>query len=180
MTVSAIQKSDNRPKRINYLEAAAAGAIVGYSLKYILPITSQEKDENFKSALKEIRTEAETAKQEAINDIRKDHSAPCSDEFLRMYDNKEIKFSKVKSLNESKSRHILNLITKVNDNARESIRVEKRALIARTKDIRPTHVFIFTGIIIGLIITATYNLMKAMAKSKAEAKAQNQTQQNIK
>lgn len=172
MAVSAVKNSNNQ-KRVSYLESTTVGVLAGYSLKYILPITSHERDENYKAALKAIKENARATKLEEINAIKQNPSAPCSDVFLRMYNNKSIKISKIKSLQESSARHVLNLITRINDNVREAMNVEKRALIAKTKDIRPAHIFIIAGGAVGLLIAATFNIGRKIAKDKAENKTEN-------
>lgn len=167
MAVSAVKNSD-RPKRISYLESTVAGILTGYALKYILPVTSQEKDEHYIAALKTIKKDAKAAKLEEIAEIKKNPSAPCSDIFLKMHNNQELKISKIKSLKESSARHVLNIITRINNNAREAMNIEKRALIAKTKDIRPTHIFIIIGGAIGLLIATTVNIGREIAKNKAK------------
>lgn len=176
MAVSAVKNSD-RPKKISYLESTAAGILVGYSLKYLLPITSQEKDEHYKSALRKIKENVRINKLEEINALKQNPSAPCSDVFLKMYDDKQINISKVKSLQESSARHILNIITRINNNAREAMNIEKRALIAKTKDIRPAHIFIIVGGALGLLTATTINIGREIAKNKADNKAANQITQ---
>lgn len=176
MAVSAVKNSNN-PKRVSYIESTAAGALVGYSLKYLLPITSQEKDEHYKTALKKIKENVRINKLDEINNLKQNPSMPCSDIFLNMHENKQINVSKVKSLQESSARHILNIITRINNNAREAMNIEKRALIAKTKDIRPAHIFIIIGGALGLLIATTINIGREIAKNKAENKAANQVVQ---
>lgn len=177
MAVSAVKNSD-RPKRISYLESTVAGVLAGYALKYILPVTSQEKDEHYIAALKTIKANARGAKLEEIAEIKKNPTSPCSDLFLKMHNNKEIKISKIKSLQESSARHILNIITRINNNAREAINIEKRALIAKTKDIRPTHIFIIIGGAVGFLLATTVNIGREIAKNKAKNKTENQVAQS--
>lgn len=172
MTVSAVKNRD-KPKRISYLESTAAGILVGYSLKYFLPVTSQEKDEHYKAALKKIKENVRANKLDEINKLKQNPSTPCSDIFLNMHKNKQINVSKIKSLPESSARHILNIITRINNNAREAMNIEKRALTAKTKNIRPAHIFVIVGGALGLLIAATVNIGREIAKNKAKNKAQN-------
>lgn len=164
MAVSAVKNSNQR--RVSYLESTVTGVLLGYSLKYLLPITTHEKDEHYKAELKRIKENTRANKLSEINNLKQNPSAPCSDLFLRMYNKKEIKVSKIKSLQESSARHVLNIITRINDTAREAMNIEKRALIAKTKDIRPAHIFVIIGGTVGLLIAATINIGREIAKNK--------------
>jgi len=56
MVVSPVQNNNNN--KVSYVKSAAIGALAGYSLKYLLPITSQEKDEVFISEMNKIKAKA--------------------------------------------------------------------------------------------------------------------------
>jgi len=58
MAVSPVQNNSN--KNVSYAKSAAIGALVGYSSKYLLPISSQEKDDSFVSEMTKIKVNAKS------------------------------------------------------------------------------------------------------------------------
>jgi hypothetical protein len=107
MAITPVQNNKNEP---SYVKSMAIGALAGYSLKYLLPLTSQEKDDTFKSKLGEIKT-------------------------------------------------------KTGKNTLKEIEAE-RSLIAITKSLRPTEVFVFLGIIVAMVFACIANINRGLSQEK--------------
>lgn len=54
MAISAIRNNKDTAPRGGYISAIIAGSAVGYSLKYLIPLTRDEKDGEYKLALRKI------------------------------------------------------------------------------------------------------------------------------
>lgn len=66
MEIGAIQ-SKNKPQQVSYIKAGLIGAGAGYSLKYILPITKQERDDQskiFKISADDFKSQSKLAQAE--------------------------------------------------------------------------------------------------------------------
>lgn len=120
MAVSAIQNDKSNSPRGGYISSIIAGSAVGFSLKYLIPLTPDEKDEEYKLALAKINQK---------NNL-------VEDSFLSISNKKEL------------------------DN--------------KVKRIRPTHIFVITGLVVGLVIAFTNNVRHI----KAAEKAQKQNEKN--
>lgn len=169
MAVSAVQKNQNKPHKINYAGAAVVGAIGGYSLKYLSPLTAQEKnDDYYKYRLNKIKSEAKLAKEAKLIEIRNAKDCPDVDQFIKMYDNQQLKASKIKALKEPLSYQVLNLVRMVNNEARETIIQGKKDLKASIKDIRPTKTFVLLGMGISLLTALACNVSREMSKNSRE------------
>ncbi|MDD3437482.1 MAG: hypothetical protein PHC64_10060 [Candidatus Gastranaerophilales bacterium] len=107
MAVNAV-RNDGNHKKTSYLKSIVIGGITGYALKYAIPITPQEMDDDFNARLGQIKESAKSFKP------------PEADEFINS---------------------------------------GKRALIAEIKDIRPTGIFLLTGICAGALMALINNIM---------------------
>lgn len=166
MAVSAVH-NDNNYGKMSYISSTALGGLSGYCLKYMIPIAPQEKDDEYKSALKEINRQSKSAKNVEIEKIKLSSAElESADEFIRMYNNKTLTSSNIRKLDENVRKNVLGLFNRVQNSAKEAGASEKRAFIARIKDIRPTSVFVLTGVLIGMTIAFMNNLSKMIAKNK--------------
>lgn len=158
--VQNTQKSSNS-SRISYFKAASLGALASYSLKYIMPITAQEKDENYKAALKEVSVKAKNEKLKEISKLRAYRTqSEVNDTFIRMYDANKLTPSKINKLKKSLREELINVIRNINETVREKKLDGIRDVDAITKNIRPTGVFVIGGIVFGLTIAAVNNIVK--------------------
>lgn len=161
MALDAVQKSPDSPNKVSYLKASAIGALTGYSLKYIIPVTHQEKDENYNSALKEIKVKVRKMKAAEVDKIRKStNKTELTDTFIRMHDSKKLLPSNIRKLKSPLKDDLLDMVKRLNEEARENMAIEKRNLNAMTKSIRSTAVFVSIGIGAGLLIALVTNIIK--------------------
>lgn len=161
MALDAVQKSPDSPNKVSYLKASAIGALTGYSLKYIIPVTHQEKDEAYNSALKEIRLKTRKMKAAEVEKIRKSpNKTELTDTFIRMHDSKKLLPSNIRKLKSPLKDDLLDMVKRLNEEARENMAIEKRNLNAMTKSIRSTAIFVSIGIGAGLLIALVTNIIK--------------------
>lgn len=170
MAVGAIQKNKDNPPRMGYIKSIIAGSVVGYSLKYILPVASHEKkDKNYKEALRQIRMESRNDKTNFINGIKNSKTkTPSEDLFIKMYDNNEINIAKIKNLQEPQKTKIIDTISKINACSKELFKQRQKTINAVTRDIRPTTPFVIAGITTALVTALTYNVINQIAYEKIE------------
>ena len=66
MAVSAIQNNKNNSPRGGYISSIIAGSAVGFSLKYLIPLVHDEKDEEYKLALAKINQKNNLAEDKFV------------------------------------------------------------------------------------------------------------------
>lgn len=165
MAVDSLQKNQNSPTQVSYLKYAATGALGGYALKYLVPVTYSERDEDYNAILKENQENAAKQKTDEIEKIRHSgrHSAKrteSTDTFIRMYDGNTLTPENIHKLESPLKENVLNMLNKLNSQSQELITKGKRNLDAVTKSIRPTHVFAGTGLIIGFLTAVGTNILR--------------------
>lgn len=167
MSVQAVQKVDN--VSVNYPSYVISGGIIGYSLKWILPLTHQEKDKHFKSELKQTRVKINAARAEEVASIRnKLPHDEATDIFLKLYDENKLNESQLKKLSEPILDKVLSLRESVNHKAKEALITGRDNLITLTKKIRPTSIFILTGMGIGFATALTINEINSISSNKID------------
>lgn len=159
MAVSAIQNNNNnrRYKSKSYLGSAALGAMTGFSLKWLLPLTPQEKDEIYSAKLDKLKHDS---KLEAIKTVSKSKDAGV-DTF-----NSYIKSKKpysVFNMEKPEKNIIIKFLKSVNKNARALFEEGSDLIVLGIKKIRPAKVFILTGIAIGLASAFVGNVINRMS-----------------
>lgn len=174
MAVNAIQNNKDKTPKMSYIGSIIAGSAVGYSLKHLLPIASPEKkDESYILTLKEIRLEAKKDKANIIETIRNSEKKTLAeDTFIKMYDNNDLKISKIKKLEEPNKKALINLISKINIQVKDTFNQSKKAHDAVIKNIRPTVPFVATGAVVALATAFTYNVINILAAEKIERQYQ--------
>jgi hypothetical protein len=162
MTVDAVQNN-----KMSYIGAMTIGAVTGYSLKWAIPITSEEKnDGNYSAKLSEIRKKAQKAKEKEVETIKKEAAGiPYGDEFVKMTENNQLDYSKIKDLKGTKQEALMNLFERINDAAKNISHDGIKELNAKTKALRSTGTFISLGILTGLLIAAVGNIIKTPSKN---------------
>lgn len=167
MAVRAIQNDTNENSgKLSYIGSAAVGALGGYSLKWIVPLTANEKDERYRSELSKIRLEAKKARMDEFELIKKEASKiPGADEFLHMYDNKKLLYTEIKKRKGSLSENLSSLLARVNNSAINARDIGIEKLTSLTKSIRPTGAFIALGIGLALGIALINNIYKVASKN---------------
>lgn len=162
MAVNAVQNKDN-PPRIGYIKALVSGSVVGYSLKYMLPVAPYEKnDDSYKYALRQARAETRKDREEFISKIRSSNNkTPAEDLFIKMRDNKE----KI-ALNETQKADVKKIVLGICNNSEKLYKRKQSAINAVIKDIRPTLPFVMTGAIVSLLTAVTYNVTHQVAAER--------------
>lgn len=164
MALKAVQKTNETPRTpfiLSYTKCAAAGALIGYSLKYFLPVTPQEKDENFNAALNEIKVKSKEAELAEVAKIKKLQSE-AADIFIRMYDAKKLDSSEIGKVKPALVHDVMQFFIRVNDEAKKIEVDELKKLKASIKNIRSTGVFIGIGLTIGLLIAVINNIINRL------------------
>lgn len=146
MAVEVVQKNTNSGK-INYIDAAAIGAIGGYTLKWAIPITPQEKDKRYNTTLVAIE-------KKNLDGV---------DVYIRLQDEKKLSPTEIKQIKQI-------LSEKFNNNVLKTKELGKQVLVSFTKSIRPTKTFLLlgTGLTVGTAII--YNIFKEIAKDSKKNK----------
>lgn len=167
MAVTVVQNREYtpQPKQASYLKNVIAGGVIGYALKYALPVIKDERDENFKAYLKETKMKAKQAKLDEFEAIKNAHKkAKGTDEFVNIFSNKRLnitdKIKIFKQLDKDTQKNVKWLIEQVNDKSREINVAGKKAINAAVKDIRPTHTFIAAGVGVAALGTLIYNIIQ--------------------
>jgi len=161
MALDAIQKTPNSPNQVSYIKASATGALAGYALKYFVPVTYQEKDENYNDALKQNQLDADAKKAASIEQIRQSkNKTELTDTFIRLYDSKKLNPEDIKKLKVPLRDNLLDMVKKLDETWKESFAIGKKNLNAVTKRIRPTGVFVGVGLVIGFIAALVTNVIR--------------------
>lgn len=161
MAVDALQKNQTSPTQVSYLKYSAIGALTGYAAKYLIPITYSERDENYNAFLKENEQNVAKQKFEEIQKIR--HSAKKSkltDTFVRMHDSNTLTSENIQKLKSPLKEDMLDMLNRINLQTQEGITKGKQNLDAATKGIRPTHVFVGAGLVIGFLSAVGTNILR--------------------
>jgi hypothetical protein len=152
MALDALQKNPNSPTQVSYIKASATGALVGYALKYLIPVTYQERDENYNEVIRQNRINARKIKADEVGKIRQSKNrSELTDTFIKMYDSKKLLPANIRKLKSPLKDDIFDMVKRLNEQARESIFTGKKNLNAVTKSIRPTHIFVGVGLVVGFL-----------------------------
>lgn len=164
MAIRAVQTDENRTKHASYTKAAVIGGVGGYALKYLLPITPQEKDDRFGLYLDDLKTHVKEAKLKEIEAIRNLPSKTLAeDTFIGLFDKKEVSASRINGLKEPLASGVVDIITRINDKGRVAKESSREIFKAVTKHIRPTSTFVSTGASITLAAAFMYNTLQRLA-----------------
>ena len=167
MEVSALQTKEYKQRPASYLSAGAIGALSGYSLKYILPIRKQERDDRFRFLIVDMQNKARVDRLAEIEAIRKaEKQAPSADVFLKMVDDNQLKESTIKNLDVDVQKQVMLLLAQVNDKARAAREVGRLMVNATIKDIRPTGAFVAAGAGVAIIGALVHNIIQRVSKNQ--------------
>lgn len=169
MALRAVQKNNDNSGTLSYTKSAAVGAFIGYSLKHILPITSQEKDENFNASLNAIKVkakEAELAEVKKIRSLRRQSEA--ADTFIRMYDAKTLNPSDFDRIKKPLVNDVRQFFARVNEEAQKMSEIEMKNLKKSVKKLRPTSIFVVMGVVTGLLIALVNNVLTRIARENSQ------------
>lgn len=161
MAVDALQKNQTSPTQVSYLKYSATGALAGYALKYLIPVIYSERDENYNTILRENELNATRQRAEDIEKIRRSaKKTELNDTFIRMYDSGHLTPENIQKLKSPLKEDMFDMLNRFNSQMQESITRGKKTLDAATKSIRPTHVFVGTGLVIGFLSAVGTNILR--------------------
>jgi len=177
--VEAIESNNNRRGHlVPLLNSAGTGALVGFTLKYIQPVTLDEKNTHeYKQVIKDINTRRTTYSswtENYLNKIRgKSNLSLAEDVFIKTFDGlkegehvgtKRIRqaFASVKTEDKGELKQLF-------ENARyQAERVAKRYIKLNdllTKHIRPTGFFLISGAVTGAFISLIHSILRTDVKN---------------
>lgn len=169
MAVSGIQKNSyNDTGRVSYLASAATGALVGYSLRWAIPITKQEKqDPEYMAKISVLRKAAHDVRVKEIEKIRTEvPQLDGADTFIKLYDENKLTTAEIKKIEGPLSDKLSILLNRVND-AAFKFKLEGRETLAfHTKKIRPGSAFVAIGIGTSVLYAALHNIFREIKKNK--------------
>lgn len=168
MSVDAVKENyKSYTPRTSYLGAIGIGAIGGYALKWILPITPQEKDELYKTGISQARKVYWRTRNDEIEAIKKSKKKPeGADEFIKMYEKHKLTYAEIKKLNSPK---VQDLFNRINDYAMAAKSESRRKLIINIKGIRPAFTFTLIGAAIGFMVAIINNISANSRELDSEA-----------
>lgn len=160
MAVEAIQKNNTyNSGKMSVAGSAVVGALAGYSLKWALPITHQEKDERYKLELKKINTEARLARN-AEKKLIAGSKLDGADTFVKMNKKHKLIASEIEKLEGPEKDNVKALFNRINS-AGFKVKAEgKKALKSFTKGIRSTGVFVTAGIGACVAVAFIHNVLQ--------------------
>lgn len=158
MAVNAVQRNEYRSNQASYTKAAGIGALSGLALKYVLPLTQQEKDKSYSDRLDFKRS----VKDREIRALRNANPPiPGGDQFLKLYDAHELTAGKVKALGEPGTSQTTGILKGINTAARK---FANDAFTAIRKYFRPAGTFIAVGAAVALSTAFVYNVLGKMSE----------------
>ena len=172
MTVRPVQSNNDHSNFATVLKTTAIGAGIGYASKYVVPLTPQEMyDKVFQESIKVINNQSKRLKTEYIDELKALKSRTVAqDEFIKMIDDsnsKKINIISVREklkelgINSETAKEFKQLIERVNSYARHEAVSMIGAYEQYTKHIRPTIPFVTTGVISGLLVGISKNIIRS-------------------
>jgi len=156
MSIDAIKNNNDNNNKMSYIGATTGGAICGYALKYAFPESAQEKTLMNNDELKQI---SKTSKINEIESIKSERpKAAGADEFIKIIENKKNLLSEIKKSPKDLQLHLKTLLSRVNKNALITKAYEKDKIVAYTKHIRSTGIFIAIGAFFGIFTAIIHNI----------------------
>jgi len=167
MAVEAIQKNNyNNSNRMSVAGSATFGALAGYSLKWALPITPQEKDEKYSLELNRINKESRQARN-AEKELIASSKLDGADKFVKMNKEGKLTLSEIEKLPDPDNAQVRKLFVRINNAALKSKTEGQKALVNLTKGIRPTSTFVLLGLTIATGIALVHNLVQRVNEVNA-------------
>ena len=175
MKTHAIHSNENTFPTI--MKASAVGGLTGYAAKYMLPLTSDEMDDEFKGAIDLIKEHSKKAKAKSITALRKiPDETPAQDTFIKMIDveneagvskiGRAFKMKKVfeeAKLSDADKIQLRSIITNVNEKAGDMFRRCASAYEGAVKKTRHTGAFVAAGVAAGFLVGLAHNILKTDA-----------------
>ncbi len=175
MKTHAIHSNENTFPTI--VKASAVGGIAGYAAKYMLPLTSDEMDDEFKGAINIIREQSKKAKAKSIEALKKiPDKTPAQDTFVKMVAveneagvskiGRALKMKKVfenAKLTDADKIQLRSIISNVNEKAVDMFKRCTSAYEGAVKKTRSTGAFVAAGIAVGFLAGLAHNILKTDA-----------------
>lgn len=159
------------------VKATAIGGVAGYAAKYMLPLTSDEMDDEFKGAMNIIKTESKKAKAKSIDTLRKiPNKTLAQDTFIKMVDvenneslskiGRAFKMKKVveeAKLSDADKIQLRSIISNVNEKAGDMFKRCAKAYEGAVKRTRHTGMFVAAGVVTGFAAGLAHNILRTDA-----------------
>ncbi|MBO6086967.1 hypothetical protein J6P92_01295 [bacterium] len=168
MTVSAVGQNDGSSRLNTIIKSTAAGTAAGYTMKYLWPVTKQEKDISARTMINYCRKLTNKAKVQEINS--RGVNSKAEDYFVKMIesgDKEAFKEEKIKERiikmggeDSAAGKEFRLLIRNVNETASQMTKRWAVAYKIMLKRIRPTVPFLVAGAGIGFFTGFTHNVLK--------------------
>jgi metal-dependent amidase/aminoacylase/carboxypeptidase family protein len=176
MTIRAIQSNEN-DNLSTVVKASAVGAALGYASKYVLPITTQEReDKNYHETIKIAREQSKKLKGEFIEEIRNiPNRSLAQDQFLKIVDvDKPVikpsiikeAMAKLGGTDSVNAIEFKNILARMNETAIKRANTIISVYEGYVKRIRPTAPFVVAGALTGLFAGVTHNILKTESATR--------------
>lgn len=173
MKTQAIQNNDQKRAFPTILKTTAAGCAVGYAAKYLLPLTEEEMDSEYRETIKIIRTHTNKTKGRYLDEIRNiPNKTLAQDTFVKMMDaadskdlnifQKGVKMNKVlrgASLGESDLAQLKFMMKNINHKAKALTHKYISAYEGVIKKSRPLAWLLVPGAIVGFTTGLAKNII---------------------
>lgn len=175
MQVNSIQKNEQKGTFPTILKSTAVGCLAGYAAKYMLPLTDEEMDNEYKETVKLIRTHTNKTKSKYLDEIRNiPNKTLAQDTFVKMLDvtkeeglNSTQKAFKMKNivkkakLSESDSAQLSFMLKNINSKAKALTGRYIKAYEGVLKQNRPLSWLLVLGAVIGFSVGLAKNIIKS-------------------
>ena len=182
MKTQAIQ--NNNEKRSFFptiLKTTGVGCLAGYAAKYMLPLTNEEMDDEYRESIRRIRIHTNDTKKRYLDEIRKiPNKTLAQDTFIKMLDvtsesnlsnaQKAIKMKKIAQaakLSESDSAQLKFMLKNVNYKAKDLTHKYINAYEGVLKKNRSLGWLLVPGAVIGFSVGLAKNILKSNSKSES-------------
>lgn len=177
MAIKTQTVESNQNNFTTIAKATALGGVGGYALKWVYPLTSDEKDDEFRAVINIIKKESKKAKHKAIEDIRKiPQKTLAQDTFIKIVDSNEAlkkakptanvventyKMLQKAHLTDTDKIQFNNIISAVQSRSHNFCKQCTNAFERVTKAKRSTPWFIAAGAVAGFVAGLGNNILKS-------------------
>ncbi|MBO8430589.1 hypothetical protein IAC76_04315 [Spirochaetes bacterium] len=175
MQVNSIQKNEQKGTFSTILKSTGIGCLAGYAAKYMLPLTDEEMDNEYKETIKLIRTHTNKTKNRYLEEIRKiPNKTLAQDTFVKMLDvtkeeglNNTQKAFKMRNivkkakLSESDSAQLSFMLKNINSKAKSVTKKYIKAYEGVLKGNRPLAWLLVPAGIVGFSVGLVKNIIKS-------------------
>lgn len=175
MKTQAIQNNEQKGSFATIVKSTGVGCLAGYAAKYMLPITEEEMDNEYRETIKLIRTHTNKTKNRYLDEIRNiPNKTLAQDTFVKMLDTtndakltnaqKAVGMKKIikeANLSESDSAQLKFMLKNVNQKAKDLTHKYIGAYEGVLKKKRSLGWLLVPGAIIGFSVGLAKNILKS-------------------